>query len=329
MRGAERSTHLFRGTERRLNIAMFGAAAAIGVAGTLISRAVSRRRAQQYASRELERAVAPDGVFMGAESITLDASTGRAALLLHGFNDTPQSLVHMGRALHARGWMVRIPLLPQHGRGAQAFLKGGHGDEWIACAREEWAGLRTRSRTTLILGQSMGGALSVILAAEAPPSALVLLAPYLSMTKGARILAPIWPVWQLFVPQLRSNPDRALRDPAARAKALGGTRFSPRLVAELLGVVRAARRVLDLITCPTLVIHARADYRIPSASAQEAYERIGAKDKTLIWSTRGGHVVAADEGKDDAVNNINRWLDARFVLDAPAVGNTFDAMRNR
>jgi carboxylesterase len=312
-----------------VSVATAGALTAIGVMAILVSRALSKRRAAEFASAERDRTVGADGVFHGAESIRLEGSTDGVALLLHGFNDTPQSLSHLGHSLQARGWTVVIPLLPQHGRGAGTYIAAGNATEWLECAREEWKLLRTRSRKTVLVGQSMGGAIAAILAAEQTPSALVLLAPYLSMSKGARTLARVWPVWQLFVPQLRSNPARALRDPAARARALGGTRFSPRLVAELFRIVRAARRALDLITAPTLVIHAVVDYRIPSASAQEAYERIAARDKTLIWNTRGGHVVAADEGRDDVVRHVTRWLDAHVALDAPATGNTFDVMRKR
>jgi len=71
---------------------------------------------------------------------------------------------------------------------------------------------------------------------------------------------------------------------------------------------------------------AREQRAAAARQAQEAYDRIASRDKTLIWNTRGGHVVAADEGRDDVVDHIVQWLDARVALDAPAVGNTFDAM---
>jgi carboxylesterase len=313
-----------------VNIPAIGVLGALGVIVTLISRAVIDRRAAQFASLESQRSKGPEGVFAGAESVVLESSSSdRAALLLHGFNDTPQSLAYLGSALHERGWTVLIPLLPHHGRGAELFLAEGKSDAWLSEARKQWTALRKRSNTVVLVGQSMGGAIAAVLASEQAPSALVLLAPYFSMGRGTRTLARIWPVWQLFAPRLRSDPERALRDPAARTRSLGGTRFSPRLVAELLRIVQAARRSLELITVPTLVIHALADYRIPSLSAREAYERIGSRDKTLIWNTRGGHVVAADEGRDDVVNHVVSWLESHVARDAPAAGNTSDIMGKR
>jgi carboxylesterase len=308
-----------------VNGAVIAAVGAAGVIATAVSRALSTRRAAQLSAIERARTFRRDGVYEGAESVTLAGSQDRVAMLLHGFNDTPQSLAILGRALHERGWTVHIPLLPHHGRGADAFIENGNAAEWISHARSEWLAVQSRATTTLLVGQSMGGAIASILAVEMPPTALVLLAPYLSMGAAPRALARVWPVWQLFVPQLRSNPERAIRDPAARARSLGGTRFSPRLVSELLRVVRAARRSLAHLSVPTLVIHGRSDYRIPSASAQGAFDAIGSRDKTLLWQARGGHVIAADEGHEEVIMRVAGWLDER-VIAGPRPGNTFDTM---
>lgn len=326
MRGAGRWIRPSLATER-VSLAVFGAIGVSAVAGILFSRATALRRAKQFVATEHVRARNADGVFTGAESIVLDGGSDRHALLLHGFNDTPQSLSHLARALNAKGWSVVVPLLPQHGRGADVLLATGNAADWLGAGRAAWTAVRKRGRHSVLIGQSMGGAIASILAAEERPSAIVLLAPYLHMSRGGRTLARVWPLWQLLVPQLRSNPERSLHDPEARARALGGGRFSPRLVAELLRIVEQARRSLDQITAPTLVINARSDYRIPPVSAQEAYELIGARDKTLIWNTRGGHVVAADLGRAEVATNVLQWLDTRVAQNDAAAGTTFDAMR--
>jgi carboxylesterase len=318
-----------------VSFATIAALGAIGVVATLASRAVSRLHAGKLRHAEEARKVGPDGVVIGAEGVHIAGSSDRCALLLHGFNDTPQSLLLLGRSLHARGWTISIPLLPHHGRGSSEFMKGGNAAEWIECARREWSAFASSSPTPVLIGQSMGGAIAAILSVERPPAALVLLAPYLRMGWPERTLARVWPVWQFFVPELRSNPGRALRDAEARAASRGGMRFSPRLVAELLRVVQQAWRALPQMTAPTLVFHARSDYRIPSKAARAAFERIGSADKTLVWNTKGGHVVAADEGREEVIANVVKWLDTRAVdarvlgarvLDASPAGNTFDTI---
>jgi carboxylesterase len=253
-----------------------------------------------------------DGIIVGAGPIELQGTSDRAMLLLHGFNDTPQSVAHLAHALHAAGWTVSVPLLPHHGRAPEIFARDGNADEWLAEARVAWQSVRERSARPVLAGQSMGGAIALILAAEIPPAAVVLLAPYIAMSPLARALSSVWPLWALAVPILRSDPQRGFRDAAARKAHLGGYRFTPRLVAQLRRVVQKARKALADVRAPTLVIHARTDYRIPSASALRAFSSLGASDKTLIWREDTGHVLAADGGREHVATVVAEWLDQRI-----------------
>lgn len=252
-----------------------------------------------------------DGVVIGAESIALDAAGPRGVLIVHGFNDTPQSVRELARAFHAAGWTVRAPRLAHHGTTEEEFVTRGRADEWVAQIRTEWAALQARCPEAVLVGQSMGGALALIVGNESPPKALVLLAPFLSLSWRARWLSYGWPVVQLFSPRLRGNPERSLRDPAAREQNLGGRYFSPRTVAELRRVVDGAVRVMGAVHVPTMFVHSREDYRVPSRSALRRFARLGASDKTLVWRDGVGHVVAADRGRDELFRVVQEWLASR------------------
>jgi carboxylesterase len=253
-----------------------------------------------------------DGVLVGAEAIQLESDGDRGVLLVHGFNDTPQSVRAMAQALHAAGWAVHVPLLPAHGRTPAVFTAEGRADAWIAALRTAWSALRARYPTAVLAGQSMGGALAVILAAEAPPKALVLLAPYLHMRWYVRWLSWVWPLWSLVMPRLHGDPERGLLDPDARARALGGESFTPRMVAELRRVIDKARGSSPRVRAPVLTVHARRDYRISSPSALRGFARLGSVDKTLVWRNETGHVVAADRGREEVFGIVLEWL-ARTV----------------
>jgi esterase/lipase len=158
----------------------------------------------------------------------------------------------------------------------------------------------------------MGGAIAVILASEAPPEALVLLAPYLTMGKLTSTFASLWPLWQLATPKLFTDPKRGLHDRVARANALGSWWFTPRLVRELKRIVERAGPALRQVRRPTLVLHTRSDYRIPARSATRAFEQLGAEDKTLQWCEHSGHVLAADAGRDAVIAAVAGWLDVKM-----------------
>lgn len=292
-----------------VTVAEIGAALAALVG---VSRALALRRARRSRSMRPTHPVGADGVTVGAETLRLQGTDDRGLLIVHGFNDTPQSVAKLARALHERGWTVVAPLLPHHGRVDGENAREGTSNGWIAAARAEWAALRAKAPRAVLAGQSMGGAIAAILAAEEAPAALVLLAPYFAMGRLARVLSAMWPITGIALPVIASNPTRGLRDPAARAGSLAAGEFTPRMSNELRQVVNRAHPLLPQLRVPTLMMQGRADYRIPSASAQRAFDRLGSGDKTLAWVDNVGHVLAADSAAADVCAQVGAWLDTRI-----------------
>lgn len=288
--------------------------------------AVATYTARALVARRYERAVAArlplgvGGVVRGAESLRLDGSGGRAALLLHGFGDTPQTLAYLAAHLHARGWSVRAPLLPGHGRTLRDFTASGAA-EWIDAARVEYAALRDQhgSGAVAVAGLSMGGALAALVAAEAGPAlpALVLLAPYVSMPTTLRRLARVAPALGLVLPYLGGRGARSIRDPGERGRSLAYGVTSPRLVRELHAVVCAVRQALPRVRAPSLVVHSRGDHRIPSDAAARAFALLGAPCKELVWLDDCGHIVTVDYGRERVFDAVTTWLE-RAMPAAPA-----------
>ncbi len=258
-----------------------------------------------------ERVLGADGIVIGAEPLQLDGAGDRGALLLHGYNDTPQSVHELAQSLHAAGWGVHVPLLAHHGRTSEQFVRGASAAEWMTQVQREWAAVRARYPHAVLIGQSMGGALAVITAAVAPPAALVLLAPYLHMSRRVRWLSRVWPLWSLVMPRLQGDLTRSLKDPSARSRSLGGEYFTPRTVAQLRQVVETARRASAAVRVPTLFVHSREDYRIPSPSAMRGFAALGSMDKTLVWRDDAGHIVAADRGRELVFSTMLEWLASR------------------
>ena len=244
----------------------------------------------------------------GAEPIALNAG-GRGVLLLHGFGDTPQSLSALAAHLHAHGWTVRVPLLHGHGTSLQAFTSA-RADEWVIGARTTLAELRGRASHVSIVGQSMGGALATILAAEGGVEALVLLAPYMALPGRAARIGALHRVVALFVPYLVSRSESSILDPEARRKALGRGITTPRLLHELSIVVRRARAALPGVGVPTLVLHSRHDPRVTVADAEAAFAGLGSKEKRLEWVERSGHVISVDFDRDLVAQRVIDWLEA-------------------
>jgi carboxylesterase len=99
-----------------------------------------------------------------------------AILMIHGFTGSPDELRGLATIAHDAGFDVEVTLLPGHGADIARFGEIGR-EDWLGTAREAWADLRARHRRAFLVGYSLGGALSIHIAAEHPPEAMLLLAP--------------------------------------------------------------------------------------------------------------------------------------------------------
>lgn len=285
---------------------------ATAAAAALVHTAVYRwRLARVRAADALRLPVGPDGIIRGAETVELHASATHAALLIHGFGDTPQTVRQLAEHLHSvHGWTVRAPLLPGHGRSLAAFDAVGPG-AWRTFVHEEYAALRARYGTVVIVGLSMGGALATIEAARTPDlPALVLLVPYLTPPSRAERLAPVAAAINLLLPYLRGGDrESSIFDPAARARALGYGAAPPKRVRDLVSVAHDARFAAADVRAPTLLIHSRTDYRIPAPLAERHPSYFSGADVVQMeWVEGAGHVITVDYCREQVWAATASWL---------------------
>jgi carboxylesterase len=278
------------------------------------SEHVSKRRdriAAQFEQNHANRLqIGDDGIVVGAAPYRLDGSATHAVLLVHGFNDTPQSVAPLARALHVAGWTVVAPLLPGHGRSLPVMAAESRADAWLACVRSEYVSLRASHGTVALCGLSMGGALCALLAAEHPEvPALVLMAPYLGMSWGWQ--AKLMLAWgaMLFTPYLKgSGGERSIHDPEARARALGPGVNTAHTLTGLRTIALAAESALPALRTPTLYLQSREDNRVTTADAERHFARLGSAVREQRWLTGCGHIITADYCRDEVAAQVIAWL---------------------
>ncbi len=247
---------------------------------------------------------------IGAEPFDLDAPNERAVLLIHGGGDTPQTLRYLADVLHARGYAVRAPLLPGHGRMLREFSTVT-ADAWLDAVRTEYRALRARYPWVGVVGLSMGGALAVQLAAEvgAALPALGLVAPYLSIPPFVRRAARFAPVWGVLLPYVRSaDSGRSIHDPVEEQKSRAYGVFTPAALRALTITADRASALLPRVTAPTLVIQSREDNRITSDACEQSYQALGAREKRLVWVDGAGHIITVDRGRERVFAELVEWM---------------------
>jgi len=237
----------------------------------------------------------------------LPGSGGSAVLLIHGFTGYPGDMLYLGRRLQAAGFAVSIPRLPGHGTNGRDFLQVGWSD-WLRAAVDAYLALSSTHEKVHVAGLSMGGLLTILLAAQFEPERIALAAPALAIanrTAGlTRWLAP-------FLARMpsRVGGEEPSEDPDH--KALFEEYWSwnwVRPTANLLTLKRMALRALPRVRSKTLTIVSKADTTVPADVAELVDRSIPARQRRTLVLERSSHVVVNDVEKERVADEIAGWF---------------------
>ncbi len=216
-----------------------------------------------------------------------------AVLMLHGWTGSPAHLRPLAGELNTAGYTVAAPLLAGHGTVIEDMLQTGWRD-WMESALDVGLGLAADHARLHLVGLSMGGVMSI------------LLAPVLEAASIVTINAPqrVWDRRFRFAHLMRGSDRIQPGEPEEPAppevrqyqQQYEGTPLGTG--AELKDLIRAAGRNLAQVTCPALVIQSRADETVKPVSGEIIYDGLGSVDKGLVWLEQSRHVALLDTERD-------------------------------
>lgn len=233
----------------------------------------------------------PANLIAGAEPWSHEGGPA-GALVLHGFTGNPGSMRVLAERLAAAGFTVDLPLLPGHGTVVDDMLDTGWSD-WSAHAEDRYLALASRCETVVVVGLSMGGALSTWLGSRHPEIAgLVCINPVVSAPEGMR---------EAVQQVIDSGADRFagigsdIADPDATETAYAETPLRPLLT--LFDAADAFEGELAKVTSPLLVITSRQDHVVPPENSDLLAAAVSGPVERL-WCERSYHVVTQDFDKE-------------------------------
>ena len=231
-------------------------------------------------------------IIPGAEPESIDGGPN-GVLVLHGFTGNPNSMRGIAHALAAAGFAVELPLLPGHGTVVEDMIPTGFSD-WLGAAEEALAKLEARvPGNVVVVGLSMGGALTCWLASEHPELAgIAAINAIVSAPEGMGDV-----VQQLLDSgeELMDGIGSDIADPDSHESAYAQTPVRP--LVTMLAAAAELRDRIGRIACPTLILTSRNDHVVPpensdvlAAAVQGSVER--------EWYDRSFHVITLDYDKD-------------------------------
>ncbi len=229
----------------------------------------------------------PDNLIPGAEAWFHEGGPA-GALVLHGFTGNPSSMRGVAEALADAGFTVDLPRLPGHGTVVEDMIETSW-DDWLGHVEARYATLVERCEQVVVVGLSMGGALTAWLGSEHQDIAgLVCINAVVSVPEG--MVAAVQEV-------LASGADRFagigsdIAMPGVEESAYAETPLAP-----LLTMFDAADKIGDRlarITSPVLVITSPQDHVAPPENSDLIASSVSGPVERL-FAERSYHVVTMD-----------------------------------
>ena len=216
-------------------------------------------------------------------------------LLTHGFTGSCGHMRPLGDYLNRNGFTVQGILLPGHG----TELKDMHASGWRQWLEAETAALKKlqdRYPYVSVAGLSMGGCLSLIVAAHSDVTACVTISAPMKTLQKFTFLAP---ALAIFMPQIMwkngAANEKTVLDPEYN---IGYAGMPTARVWDLNRLMKMARKSLVRLNCPLMAIQSHGDETISSDSAGIICREAASENKKMVWLEDVPHVCTISPEKD-------------------------------
>ncbi len=238
---------------------------------------------------------------------------GRGILCVHGFTGTPHEMRGLGAALAGRGPTVHALALPGHATVIDDLDDATWAD-WAGAVVTAYDRLAARCRSVAVVGQSLGGLLTLYLATRRQPAAIASLGAPLRLAGLSGLVARASTRWPLAgrVRRLPKLGGSDVRDPDAKAANPAYPAIPVRPLGELLAFMRVVDDLLPRVTAPLLVIHAEQDHTAPIDSAARIARRVASLDQRMVRLPDSYHLVTIDVERDRVAAEVGEFFERRL-----------------
>ncbi len=231
----------------------------------------------------------------GAEPISRPGQGALAdigILLVHGFTGSPVSLRPLAELLSKRGFAIELPRLPGHGTRPRDLMPMRYAD-WRAEALAALNGLRSRTKTVVAVGLSMGGTLVLDLGCTEPLAGAVTINAQV-LDRGG-LIVKLAPIIEKVVPIAPASAAGLIKNDIKK----GGDEDAYSWVAAAAGnsLVRELPKLrtrLPQFRCPLIVMYSRDDHSVPPDNSKAIPGLVGSKQVTVLELTDSYHVATLD-----------------------------------
>jgi len=236
-----------------------------------------------------------------AKPFLWEASQTEACLLLHGFTGSPAHMRYLGEYLHQQGgYTVRGALLPGHGTSVEEMAATTHQD-WLTAAEEEYQQMAEDYEQVYVMGLSMGGVLSLLLAEEYEVDKVIPIAAPVKIHDKLAYLSPVLKYFKQY-DSWAEPEDQDEYD-------VGYSKMPVKCVPELLELMKMMEQNLGQVTCPALIVQSYQDETVKPVSAEIIEKKIVSSQPRILWLEESGHVCTVGPEKEEIHQQVLNFLE--------------------
>ncbi|MCM3601190.1 alpha/beta fold hydrolase [Robertmurraya korlensis] len=215
-------------------------------------------------------------------------------LISHGFIGTPQSVRYLGEGFAKQGFTVLGPRLHGHGTHYKDLEECTNHD-WFQSLEKGYQQLRLHCHSIFVIGQSMGGTLTLWLAKRYPDiKGIITVNAALEVPSYEYLKGKIEPRFlNESAPDLHAKDVVEIAYPKVPIKAIH----------ELQKLMEKTPSILPDIQSPVLGIHSAVDHVVPPANTDYILRNIGSSIKERVVLQNSYHVASMDYDKDVIVSS--------------------------
>ena len=213
-------------------------------------------------------------------------------LVIHGITSTTSSMKYLATQFADADYNVELPGLTGHGTKWQDMNSIKYSD-WVNDLEIALSKLKERSTKIFLCGLSLGGGLALYLLGKHPEISGSILINHASKFRNPMLwFAPLIKIFVKSVPAVASD----IKDP--NSKEIAYDRTPTNGVNEMMKMLKEVKIMQPTILQPVLIFKSIDDHLVPKISATFTMEKLGSKDKELIWLENSYHVAPLDYDKD-------------------------------
>lgn len=158
--------------------------------------------------------------------------------------------------------------------------------DWLNDTKEGYEQLRKRCSKVYVMGLSMGGILTLLLAEQYPVDKIVSIAAPIRIYDRLAPYACIFKYFKRFNRWENSEPSTGENT----QYNIGYSGVPVKCVPSLLNLMKKAEKSLSQVICPTLIVQSYTDETVKPISAQIIYDGIAAPQKEIFWLEQSKHI---------------------------------------